>query len=191
MEAGTRRPLRAIETARLRLWPLAEKDVPELHVLCSEPKVRRYLFDGESPSRESVDWIVRESMRALHERGLPLCGLHLPGDARLAGFCGLRPEPETDEVELLYALAPAWFGRGFATEAARACLRFGFEECEAPRIVAGTDAPNAASLAVIARLGMRAAWTRPGAFGDVRSFTLERTELQVGSEPYALRWGKV
>ena len=76
------------------------------------------------------------------------------------GFCGLRHfgEPPQD-VEILYGLLPAHWGRGLATEAARAVLDHGFSR-GLPRIFAGADSPNAASFQVMARLGMRHHGTR-------------------------------
>jgi [ribosomal protein S5]-alanine N-acetyltransferase len=46
-------------------------------------------------------------------------------------------------------------GTGLATEAAEACLRFAFEEARLERVMAGADEPNAASLRIIEKLGMR------------------------------------
>ena len=71
------------------------------------------------------------------------------------GFAGLRHYGDEDEVEILYGLTPRFWGRGLASEAARAVLTFAFEECELETVHAGTDPPNAASLRVIEGLGMR------------------------------------
>jgi RimJ/RimL family protein N-acetyltransferase len=60
----------------------------------------------------------------------------------------------TPEVGLFWALAPAHRGRGLATEAARAMVRFAFDELRVRRVVATTDFDNAASIAVMRRLGM-------------------------------------
>jgi len=58
-------------------------------------------------------------------------------------------------VEILYALAPHWWGQGLATEASAAVLRFAIERCGLPKIYAGCDPPNVASIRVMERLGMR------------------------------------
>jgi hypothetical protein len=61
-----------IETARLRLRPLAKADVDKLHVLWSSPKVRRYLWDNEVVARQWTTSLVGESLRlfAAHGYGL-------------------------------------------------------------------------------------------------------------------------
>lgn len=76
------------------------------------------------------------------------------GDGELIGYCGLLRIETAERVELLYALLPRGWGKGFATEAARACLWFAFEEADLARVVAGADPPNTASLRVIEKLGM-------------------------------------
>ena len=76
------------------------------------------------------------------------------GDGELSGYCGLLRVEIAERVELPYALLPRWWGKGIATEAAKACLRFAFEEADLARVVAGADTPNTASLRVIEKLAM-------------------------------------
>jgi RimJ/RimL family protein N-acetyltransferase len=65
-----------------------------------------------------------------------------------------RAAPFTPTVEIGWRLAPAYRGRGLATEAARACLDFGFNNLRLPEIVAFTVPANAASRRVMEKLGM-------------------------------------
>jgi len=74
---------------------------------------------------------------------------------RLIGFCGLQPLPETDEIEIGWWLARAWWGRGLATEAARAALHEGFTRAGLDRIVAIAQPANTASIRIMEKLGMR------------------------------------
>jgi RimJ/RimL family protein N-acetyltransferase len=60
-----------------------------------------------------------------------------------------------EEPELWYELTHKAWGRGIATEAAQACVRYAFEEVGMERVIAGADAPNTASLRVIEKLGMK------------------------------------
>jgi ribosomal-protein-alanine N-acetyltransferase len=74
---------------------------------------------------------------------------------RVIGHCGLQRLEDGDDVEVGYYLGrPAW-GHGYATEAARACLRFGFDVIHLPRIVAVARLENEASRHVLTKLGMR------------------------------------
>jgi [ribosomal protein S5]-alanine N-acetyltransferase len=146
----------ALETARLVLRPLAETELDAVHRVSNDPQVRRYLWDDQPVSRAAVEGVISRSLEAFAEGGFGLFGVRLrDGDGELVGYCGLLHLGVTERVELLYALLPDWWGRGLATEAARACLRFAFEEAGLESVVAGTDPPNSASLRVIEKLGMR------------------------------------
>ena len=73
----------------------------------------------------------------------------------LIGNCGLIPYRwEEPEIELGYRLGRRWWRRGYATEAASACLRFAFGELGLERVVAVTDPDNVASQRVLAKIGM-------------------------------------
>ncbi len=146
-----------LETQRLVLAPATLADVDDLHRLWTDARVRRYLWDDRSIDRHTAEDQVRASLESFACRGFGLWVVRLRGDAAtLAGFCGLRElgEPPHPEVELLYGLAPTHWGRSYATEASRAVLAYAFERLALPRIVAGADPPNAASLRVMRRLGM-------------------------------------
>lgn len=145
---------RWIETPRLRLRPACRSDAPALHALWTEPQVRRFLWDDVTIRLERAAEVLDKSMASFADRGLGQWLVFERGADALAGFAGLGAMEESGEVELLYGLHPRCWGRGLATEAARALLRLGFEELGLPRILAGADQPNLASLRVIERLGM-------------------------------------
>jgi ribosomal-protein-alanine N-acetyltransferase len=72
----------------------------------------------------------------------------------LIGFAGFWYFHDPPELELLYGLAPAHWGRGFATETAEALIQYGFDTLGWDVIQACTDAPNEASVRVMERLGL-------------------------------------
>ena len=81
----------------------------------------------------------------------------LAAEGRLIGSCGLRRSPQEDRTaDLGYELNPDYWGRGYATTAARALVNFGFRELGLQRLSARCLADNAASARVLARLGFRA-----------------------------------
>lgn len=79
----------------------------------------------------------------------------LASSGERVGFCGLREVTGAGDVELLYGLAPAHWGRGLATEAARAVLAHAFEACGLERVIGRTDPPNVASMRLLERSGMQ------------------------------------
>jgi ribosomal-protein-alanine N-acetyltransferase len=145
----------AIDTARLRLRPYRDSDVDALHRLWTDPDVRRYLWDDKVIAHDVAAETMRASMTSTAQHGFGHWAVCLSGHDELIGFCGLKFLDDIPEVELLYGLAPAYWHRGLATEAAHAMLRFGFETIGLTRIYAITDTPNTASAAVMQRLGMQ------------------------------------
>jgi RimJ/RimL family protein N-acetyltransferase len=143
-----------LETARLVLRPLSGADLDAAHRVSNDPLVQRYLWDDE-PVKDAIEDAISRSLNTFAELGFGLFGVRLrAGDDELIGYCGLLRIETAEKVELLYALLPRWWGKGLATEAARVCLRFAFEEADLARVVAGVDPPNTASLRVIEKLGM-------------------------------------
>lgn len=162
-----------LQTARLRLRPFAAGDVDVLHAHWTDPDVRRYLWDGVVIPREQVVAVIEESASAFAARGFGFWVLE--ADATFVGFAGLRPLPDGDDVELYYGLAPAHWGRGYATEASRAVLRHGFDAVGLDPIYIRTDGPNVASVAVMRRLGAEYVRTDPvGAFGSTIVYLVRR-----------------
>lgn len=142
-----------LETPRLRLRPLAAADREALHALWTEPAVRRYLWDDRVIDLATVDGVIERSTATFAAEGFGLFALRAPGGAALlgaAGFHRLGVEPE-----LIYSLTPTAFGRGLATEASHALIDDAFERLGFARVLARTDTPNRASVAVMERLGMR------------------------------------
>jgi RimJ/RimL family protein N-acetyltransferase len=146
-----------LTTERLRLRPLEGGDVDALHALCLDPDVRRYLWDDQILSRETVDDLIRRSKAMFAANGYGFFALEFADRETkrgLVGFCGYRQFEDTPQVELLYAIAPEYWGEGLVTEAAVEVLRHGFETCAVERVVASTDTPNQRSVRVLQRLGM-------------------------------------
>lgn len=160
-----------LETARLLLRPLVQADLDALHGLLVEPEVRRYLCDDAVLSREAVAELQARSA-ALTSRGLGLWSITLREDGSWAGCVGLQPVPDaTSEarpdlaqaIEILVALRPALWARGYAAEAAPIVLHHAFATLGLPRVVALVDLPNAASHRLMQeRLEFRPAGTCPG-----------------------------
>ena len=92
----------------------------------------------------------------------------------MIGFAGLRPLPDAPDLELYYGLDPRHWGHGYATEAARGVLDYGFDVLGLEAIPIRTDGPNAASVAVMERLGARYLRTdATGAFGTTIVYVVE------------------
>jgi [ribosomal protein S5]-alanine N-acetyltransferase len=146
-------PLPILEAPRLTLRPWTRDDIDELFAMWTRPEVRRFLWDDKVITRERAEEAV-EAFVAQASDGIGGWMILERTEGAFAGFVGLiRREP--GDPELLYGLAPEWWGRGLATEAGRAVLAYAFGHVACARVTAATDVPNAASARVLERLGMR------------------------------------
>ncbi len=144
-----------LETERLLLRPVRQKDLEALHAFWIEPEVRRYLWDDKIISKAAVADIIASSEHAFEQFGYGFFTLAVKNEPELLmGFCGNRLFEDQVQVELLYGILPDYWGKGLGSEAARAVLRYDFEQCGLDNIIAATDTPNQRSVRVLQRLGM-------------------------------------
>ena len=137
-----------------RLRAATIDDTEALLALASCPPVFRYLFDGAAPDRDTIAGLLARSIATASDTGL---GMWLLEDA-VGPSCGcvqLRPDLASRSAELYYLLHPSYWGQGLATRMAWTAIAQAFLEQQIDMVIAGTDLPNRASLAVMRRLGMR------------------------------------
>jgi RimJ/RimL family protein N-acetyltransferase len=126
-----------------------------VRALWADPEVRCLLWDGQVVSRRRVAEVLHLSDHDFAERGYGYWGLRLKLSRELIGCCALGAGADDPEPRLSYALLPAYWGRGLATEAAAAVLGHAFERLGCPAVVAECEARNRPALRVLERLGMR------------------------------------
>ena len=149
-------PTRDLRTDRLLLRRWVPADSAPFATMNADPRVMQYL-PGALSHEESDRFIGRiEAHFDRHDFGL--WAVEIPGQVPFAGFIGLSI-PAFDAhftpcVEIGWRLAAAQWGRGYATEGARAVLSFGFETLRLGEIVSFTVADNLRSRRVMERIGM-------------------------------------
>jgi RimJ/RimL family protein N-acetyltransferase len=179
----------ALTTDRLVLCPVTAADQAALLAHWTLPDVRRFLFDGAALSAAEVSetieesardfaaggygiWLIRECGRA-EPAGRELAGTELAGTelagTELAGTAGLRPLDDVG-LEIFYSLAPGAWGRGYATEAARAVVGHALGTLGLAEVLAEVDEGNTASVAVVKRLGMIPFAVASGALGPMTRY---------------------
>lgn len=148
---------RVLETQRLRLRQWRDEDYPPFARLNADPRVMRYF--PTTLSRERSD-VMADTLRTLiAERGWGLWAVEESCSGCFVGFVGLHVPsadlPFSPCVEIGWRLVAEYWGRGYATEAAREALRFGFESLGLAEIVSFTAVANLRSRVVMERLGFR------------------------------------
>ena len=145
-----------LKTDRLMLRRWRTEDRTPFAALNADPVVMVHFPAPLSPeqSDRTAEWMDA----AFDERGYGFWAVEAPGVAPFLGFVGLNlagfDAPFTPAVEIGWRLAREHWGHGYATEAARAALDFGFRELDLPEIVAFAVPANLRSRAVMERLGM-------------------------------------
>jgi RimJ/RimL family protein N-acetyltransferase len=139
----------------LRRWEPADR--APWAAIGADPKVMEH-FPGLM-SREQSDAFVDRVDRHLAEHGWGLWATERRDTGEFIGFVGITPVPddlpEAPGTEVGWRLASAHWGQGFAPEAARAAIAFGFTELGLDEIVSFTSAANRRSRRVMEKLGMQ------------------------------------
>ncbi len=147
-----------LETGRMVLRRFTVADVDLLLGLDSDPAVRRFVEDGEPVDRDTVSGMIRHWL-GWYQRS-EIFGFWAAvekGSGRFLGWFHLRPAPDGSPgvPELGYRLVSSAWGRGYATEGARALIDKGFASPQVDRIVAETLSVHVASRRVMEKAGMR------------------------------------
>lgn len=141
-----------LETARLRLRPYTDADIPELLPLINHREVAATTLRIAHPYTEQN---ARDFFKLAEEPDKIWLAITLRDDGKQIGGIGLRVDAEHRNAELGYWLGIEHWGQGYATEASREMLRHGFEDLQLHRIFASHFGHNSASGRVLRKLGMR------------------------------------
>lgn len=160
-----------LSTERLVLRPVMADDHAAVLAHWTQPDVRRFLFDGAALSGVEVAETIEESIGDFAARGFGVWLIELGSTADLIGTAGLRPLGSSG-LEIFYSLAPGAWGHGYATEAARAVVEYGLGPLGLPEVLAEVDEGNAASVAVVKRLGMTPYAVVPGLLGPMTRYRI-------------------
>ena len=143
-----------IETERLLLRLFTSGDAQLIYDLNEDPAVTRYTGDPVrdlAHAREVLENVILPQY-ALYNHGR--WAVHTKPDLEFIGWCGLKCRPERDEIDLGYRFIPGAWGKGYATEAAYASIRYGFEKLQLRRIVGRAMPGNIGSIKVLEKCGM-------------------------------------
>ncbi|MFS1525085.1 GNAT family N-acetyltransferase [Microbulbifer sp. 2304DJ12-6] len=144
-------------TERLQLRQWREADKPPLAIMNTDPRVME--FFPALLTREESDAGVDRNSTYIEEYGWGFWALELKESGEFLGFVGIKPItddlPFAPAVEIGWRLAHPHWGKGYASEAARASLEVAFEILQLAEVVSFTALPNIRSQRVMERLGMQ------------------------------------
>ncbi|GAA1927686.1 GNAT family N-acetyltransferase [Streptomyces durmitorensis] len=148
-----------ILTPRLVLRRWRESDIAPMTAINSDPDVMRWIGDGSVHDEEQTRSTMARWEHGWETEGFGLFAVEVRATGELAGFTGLSVPHYLPEVlpavEIGWRLGRSFWGRGLATEAARAALDFGFADRGLERVVSIAQVGNDASERIMNKLGMR------------------------------------
>ncbi|GAB4438168.1 MAG: GNAT family protein [Anaerolineae bacterium] len=150
-------PALVLTTPRLRLREISFDDWPAVLAYQQKPEYLQY-YPWDFREKEDVQRFVQMFVDWRHEepRAKYQFAITLPHNGQLIGLCGARKKTAfTAEAEIGYELDPAFWGRGYATEAARHVLDFTFSRLTVHRVWATCVAGNGASARVLEKIGLQ------------------------------------
>lgn len=144
-----------LETPRLVLRSFTEDDLPALHQVFGDPEVMRWVPSGVSQDLEHSRARLAKIIQHEQDNGFSLWALLEKETGELVGDAGLwLVEGEGPDVELAYHLLPSRWGRGYVSEAAAECVRFGLHDLGLDEVIAISDPGHFVSRRVMEKIGM-------------------------------------
>jgi [ribosomal protein S5]-alanine N-acetyltransferase len=143
----------SLDTPHLILRPWKLDDVDALYRILQEPEILKY-FPPTVFTLEKTQRYIQHQLQHWQVHGYGHWAVMIKTDSQVVGWDGLEYLPETDEVEVAYLLSHRVWGCGYATEAARAAVNFGFGNANLPSIIGLVHPENTGSIRVLEKSGL-------------------------------------
>ncbi len=144
-----------IKTNRLHLRHFRIEDLDTYSEIMGDQRIARWFPKGDSYTREESEKSLNNILSHWMKHGYGLWAITKKDDDSLLGRCGLNYIPNTLEVEIDFIIATNYWNNGYATEASKAALFYGFKILKLDKIIALLKPENTASRKVIEKVGMR------------------------------------
>jgi [ribosomal protein S5]-alanine N-acetyltransferase len=183
-----------IHTRRLSLQSVHPNDLEAFAELWRDPNVMVYLPAGKPLSNMDAEQLLEYMLSHWQKYGFGTFTVRWSDRPDFLGYCGVQYlsagfngvlEGVQPVTELLYGYTPAYWGKGIATEAAAAVLRFSFETLDLPQVIAAIHPDNAASGRILEKMGMQRA-EQIHYYGDCPHYRLSAEAYQPTLDPYDL-----
>ncbi len=147
-----------IQTARLILREIEWNDLENIHQLHSYPEVDEYNTLGIPKNIKETKEVMKPAIENQNEkiRTLYCWVVEKKKTKKFIGLAGMNAPANRFKIgEIYYKLIPEFWGNGYATEAAKGLVKFGFETLKLHRVEAGVATKNVQSIKVLEKIGMK------------------------------------
>lgn len=142
-----------LQTGRLILRELTTDDANDFYRLNSDPEVMRYTGDDPFATPEEAEKMLR-NYDQYRKYGIGRWAVLEKERNSFIGFCGLKYSADVDEYDIGFRFFKTEWNKGYATEAARACIDYAFNELSLNMIVGRAMKVNEASIKVLTKIGL-------------------------------------
>ncbi|WP_114789092.1 GNAT family N-acetyltransferase [Niabella yanshanensis] len=154
-----------IETNRVLIRKVTHNDLEALYTICGDPRLMRFVGDGKPLSMKQTQKWIDVTINNYASKGFGMYGVVDRETGAFIGYCGLVFSADVKDNELIYALVPAYWGKGLATEIARHLVDFGFSSLNLEHIYASIDPENKASERILLKVGFNRVFRKNDEFG--------------------------
>ncbi|WP_436864576.1 GNAT family N-acetyltransferase [Bacillus fungorum] len=144
---------KVIHTKRLFMRKPLIEDVNQFYSILKEEAVGKWLAKSRGMSKEEVNDYIGQLISHWEQYDFGVWLLVNRNTGNLLGHCGLRKVNETGEIEIMYLLAPEYWGNGYASEAVEASIQYAIETMNVKRIIARVKVANENSKKLLRKLG--------------------------------------
>lgn len=173
-----------METGRLILRAFTENDVEDIYEYASDEEVAAFLVWDPHKTRDDTYDFLNMSKEIFHNSDNIDWGIELKEEGKLIGAISIRKWNDANRCgDIGYVLSKKYWNKGFATEALRAVIRYGFEKLNVNRLEAHCDEINSASYRVMEKAGMKYEGTLrqkvfiKGKFLNIRFYSILKEEF--------------
>lgn len=183
-----------LETKRLILKKQELSDFDDLLALRSDPDVMKYIGDGSVHTEEQVKRFLSMAIPYQEKHGIGFCMVYAKDSGHFIGQAGLFHIGYSDaqpEIEIAYRLHKQFWGKGYATELAKALIQWGFQHLSVDKLIAAADPENIGSQKVLKKAGLdctgKIKWSDGRELFGYVIYKADSIELV----PYDVQWPKM
>ncbi len=177
--------LPTLESERLVMQKMTEADTDDMYAYTSDADLLQHLPLNVTPTRAEAQAAIRNFMDMYHARRVSPWGITIKATGQHVGICGFESwNPVTDRAEIGFLVARAFWRQGYASEAARRVMRFGYEQMGLNRIEARVKPDNEPSRLLLRKLGLQYeglmrehSWWR-GDYHDLELYAILKREFE-------------
>jgi RimJ/RimL family protein N-acetyltransferase len=147
--------MKILETERLLLRNQQPEDADVIAKMFGDAEVMRFIGDGKTYPRSAAEQSIKKWNDYERTHGFTSWAVIRKEDNAFIGKCGFNYLPDNSDIELSYMLDEPYWGRGYATEIAKAVLEHGMNKLNMKRVVALVYPQNSPSIRVIEKTGMK------------------------------------